>query len=144
MLKFRTMRDGADAERSDLRAATQQDGPLFKDADDPRVTRVGRVLRRWSLDELPQLFNVAGSSMSLVGPRPHPLDDVDRYAIEAYRRLTIKPGLTGLWQVEGRSDLPWDEALELDLSYVENWSLATDLVILVRTVPVVLRGRGAV
>jgi lipopolysaccharide/colanic/teichoic acid biosynthesis glycosyltransferase len=143
MLKFRTMRDGAHAEREALRLDSSSDLPMFKVADDPRVTPVGRFLRRWSLDELPQLFNVLGGSMSLVGPRPHPLDDVDRYEPDAYRRLALKPGLTGLWQVEGRSELDWTEALELDLTYVENWSLAGDVVILVRTVPVVLRGTGA-
>jgi lipopolysaccharide/colanic/teichoic acid biosynthesis glycosyltransferase len=112
--------------------------------DDPRVTRVGRFLRRWSLDELPQLWNVVGGSMSLVGPRPHPLDDVDRYELAAYRRLALKPGLTGLWQVEGRSDLPWQAALQFDLHYVETWTLSGDLVLLARTVRAVLKGRGAV
>jgi exopolysaccharide biosynthesis polyprenyl glycosylphosphotransferase len=143
MLKFRTMVDGADAMRGDLRDETGQQGPMFKLTADPRVTRAGRFLRRWSLDELPQLWNVIGGSMSLVGPRPHPLDDVDRYELEAYRRLTLKPGLTGLWQVEGRSDLTWQEALQFDLYYVETWTLSGDLVLLARTLRAVLQGRGA-
>lgn len=144
MLKLRTMVPDADQHRQELRDQNHHDGPMFKMAHDPRITSTGRFLRRWSLDELPQLFNVMAGSMSLVGPRPHPLDDVDRYEAEAYRRLTLKPGLTGLWQVEGRSDLTWAEALQLDLYYVENWSLAGDIVLLARTVKVVIQGRGAV
>ncbi len=143
MLKFRTMRENADQEREALRANHQHGDPMFKLADDPRVTGAGRRLRRWSLDELPQLFNVLSGSMSLVGPRPHPLDDVNRYGLEAFRRLALKPGMTGLWQVEGRSDLAWQEALQLDLHYVERWSLATDLLLLARTVRAVVQGRGA-
>ena len=144
MLKFRTMVQNADAQREALREEHDQDHPLFKLTDDPRITPIGRFLRRWSLDELPQLLNVIGGSMSLVGPRPHPLDDVHRYELEAYRRLALKPGLTGLWQVEGRSDLTWPEALQLDLYYVERWSLSGDVVLLARTVRAVLQGRGAV
>jgi exopolysaccharide biosynthesis polyprenyl glycosylphosphotransferase len=144
MLKFRTMIRDADAQREDLRLKHDLKDPMFKMAQDPRITSVGRFLRRWSIDELPQLFNVIGGSMSLVGPRPHPLDDVDRYELEAYRRLALKPGLTGLWQVEGRSDLTWTEALQLDLYYVETWSLSGDIVLLARTVRAVIRGRGAV
>ncbi|MBI1351780.1 MAG: exopolysaccharide biosynthesis polyprenyl glycosylphosphotransferase [Actinomycetales bacterium] len=144
MLKFRTMVDGADDDRQALRHEHELHEPGFKLPDDPRVTRVGRFLRRWSLDELPQLLNVVGGSMSLVGPRPHPLDDVNRYEQTAYRRLALKPGMTGLWQVEGRSDLDWAQALQLDLFYVESWSLSGDVVLLARTVRAVLRGRGAV
>lgn len=144
MLKFRTMVQNADELREQLRAQHKLDDPMFKLVDDPRITKPGRFLRRWSLDELPQLFNVLGGSMSLVGPRPHPLDDVNRYEIEAYRRLALKPGLTGLWQVEGRSDLDWAEALQLDLYYVESWSLSGDIVLLARTVRAVIQGRGAV
>ncbi len=143
MLKFRTMVQNADQLRDDLRAKHDLDDPMFKLTDDPRITGSGKFLRRWSLDELPQLFNVLGGSMSLVGPRPHPLDDVDRYELEAYRRLALKPGLTGLWQVEGRSDLDWAEALQLDLHYVETWSLSGDILLLARTVRAVLQGRGA-
>jgi len=143
MWKFRSMRVGADLQRDALREQLGQDGPMFKAQEDPRITRVGQVLRRWSLDELPQLFNVISGSMSLVGPRPHPLDDVDRYETEAFRRLALKPGMTGLWQVQGRSDLPWTKALQLDLYYVERWNLTTDIVLLARTTRAVLRGRGA-
>lgn len=143
MLKFRTMVDGADRMRGDLRESHGIDDPMFKLREDPRITSAGRFLRRWSLDELPQLFNVLGGSMSLVGPRPHPIDDVDRYEVEAFRRLALKPGITGLWQVEGRSDLDWAEALELDLYYIETWSLAGDVVLLLRTVRAVAQGRGA-
>ena len=149
--KFRTMYAGADAERAALREAAAQedsmgakaDGATFKMAADPRVTRTGRWLRRYSLDELPQLVNVLRGEMSLVGPRPHPLDDVERYDDVATRRLLAKPGMTGLWQVSGRSDLDWEESVRLDLYYVENWSLATDLLILLRTVKVVVAGSGA-
>lgn len=144
MLKFRTMVDNADAMREALRQEHAIDAPMFKLADDPRITPVGRFLRRWSLDELPQLFNVLGGSMSLVGPRPHPLDDVNRYEVEAYRRLALKPGMTGLWQVEGRSNLDWQQALQLDVYYVERWSLAGDLVLLARTLKAVVEARGAV
>lgn len=143
MLKFRTMVLDADSMREDLRSAHEIDNPMFKLHEDPRITRAGRFLRRWSLDELPQLFNVIGGSMSLVGPRPHPMDDVHRYEAVAYRRLALKPGMTGLWQVEGRSNLNWNEALQLDLYYVETWSLSGDVVLLARTVRAVIQGRGA-
>lgn len=143
MLKFRTMRVDAELMLDELRSEYGLVTPLFKLDQDPRVTSAGRFLRRWSLDELPQLFNVLGGSMSLVGPRPHPLDDVDRYELAAYRRLALKPGMTGLWQVEGRSDLEWAEALRLDIYYVETWSLAGDFVLLSRTLRAVIRGRGA-
>lgn len=144
MLKFRTMVQNADELREHLRIEHDLEAPMFKLVADPRITKPGRFLRRWSLDELPQLFNVAGGSMSLVGPRPHPLDDVNRYELAAFRRLALKPGLTGLWQVEGRSDLDWAEALQLDLYYVESWSLSGDVVLLARTVRAVIQGRGAV
>jgi len=143
MFKLRTMRDGAESEKDELRDQHGISAPMFKMTNDPRITPIGRFLRRWSLDELPQLFNVVGGSMSLVGPRPHPLDDVDRYELNAYRRLALKPGMTGLWQVEGRSDLEWHEALQLDIYYVETWSLAGDLVLLSRTIRAVLRRSGA-
>lgn len=143
MLKFRTMSVGAETQQAALRKASNHEGPMFKLSADPRITRVGHFLRRWSLDELPQLFNVLGGAMSLVGPRPHPMDDVDRYGSEAFRRLALKPGMTGLWQVEGRSDLDWQQALQLDLFYVERWSLAVDIVLLTRTLGAVIRGRGA-
>jgi lipopolysaccharide/colanic/teichoic acid biosynthesis glycosyltransferase len=110
---------------------------------DPRVTAIGRVLRKYSLDELPQLFNVIAGSMSLVGPRPPLESEVAGYARDARRRLRVKPGMTGLWQVSGRSDLSWEESVRLDLRYVENWTLALDAQILVRTVRAMIRGTGA-
>jgi lipopolysaccharide/colanic/teichoic acid biosynthesis glycosyltransferase len=116
---------------------------LFKIQHDPRVTRVGRWLRRTSLDELPQLWNVVRGEMSLVGPRPALPDEVERYDVDPRRRLVVKPGMTGLWQVSGRSDLSWTESVRLDVRYVDNWSLAMDLAILVRTVRAVVSHRGA-
>jgi exopolysaccharide biosynthesis polyprenyl glycosylphosphotransferase len=141
--KFRTMYTGADSQRAVLRAESGSAGATFKMARDPRVTGVGRFLRRFSLDELPQLFNVLVGEMSLVGPRPHPLDDVELYDDVATRRLLAKPGMTGLWQVSGRSDLAWRDAVMLDLYYVENWSISLDLIIMLRTAKAVLAGRGA-
>jgi exopolysaccharide biosynthesis polyprenyl glycosylphosphotransferase len=144
MLKFRTMQNNADHLVDELRDQHNLNDPMFKLTNDPRITKVGNFLRRWSLDETPQLFNVLGGSMSLVGPRPHPLDDVDRYEAEAFRRLALKPGMTGLWQVEGRSDLAWDQALQLDLHYVEKWSLESDVFLLAKTTKAVLNRSGAV
>jgi exopolysaccharide biosynthesis polyprenyl glycosylphosphotransferase len=143
MLKFRSMVVGADRQLDVLRDANESDGLLFKMREDPRVTPVGRWLRRLSLDELPQLLNVLGGSMSLVGPRPPLPVEVARYDSSVSRRLLVKPGLTGLWQVSGRSDLPWEEAVRLDLRYVENWSLATDLLIMAKTARAVLGRSGA-
>jgi exopolysaccharide biosynthesis polyprenyl glycosylphosphotransferase len=144
MLKFRTMVPDAEQRLFELREHNRHvDGPLFKIAADPRVTRVGRVLRRYSLDELPQLLNVLGGQMSLVGPRPPLPSEVALYDTSASRRLLVKPGLTGLWQVSGRSDLTWDESVRLDLRYVENWSLLLDVMILWKTGSAVLRARGA-
>jgi exopolysaccharide biosynthesis polyprenyl glycosylphosphotransferase len=143
MLKFRSMVVDADRQVDALRQANISDGLLFKLRNDPRVTPVGRWLRRLSLDELPQLFNVLGGSMSLVGPRPPLPGEVARYDSSVSRRLLVKPGLTGLWQISGRSDLSWDESVRLDLRYVENWTLALDLLILWKTASAVLRSRGA-
>jgi exopolysaccharide biosynthesis polyprenyl glycosylphosphotransferase len=143
MLKFRSMIVDAERRLAEIRAANISDGLLFKMRNDPRVTPVGRFLRRMSLDELPQLFNILGGSMSLVGPRPPLPDEVARYDSSVSRRLLVKPGLTGLWQISGRSDLPWEEAVRLDLRYVENWSLALDLSIVFKTVSAVLKSRGA-
>ncbi|MGY1805390.1 sugar transferase [Blastococcus sp. SYSU D00922] len=143
MLKFRSMVVGADGQVDRLRDGNISDGLLFKMREDPRVTSVGRWLRRLSLDELPQLLNVLAGSMSLVGPRPPLPVEVARYDSSVSRRLLVKPGLTGLWQVSGRSDLPWEEAVRLDLRYVENWSLAADLLILCKTVRAVLDRSGA-
>jgi len=141
--KFRTMYPGAERMVARLESENENDGLLFKIRNDPRVTPVGQFLRRYSLDELPQLINVLAGDMSLVGPRPPLPSEVDRYPDDMRRRLVVKPGMTGLWQVSGRSDLPWDEVMRLDLRYVENWSLSFDLVIMLRTVSAVLRSSGA-
>jgi exopolysaccharide biosynthesis polyprenyl glycosylphosphotransferase len=141
--KFRTMVVDAEARLAELRAQNDFQGVLFKIRRDPRITAIGTYLRKWSLDELPQLFNVVLGEMSLVGPRPALPDEAARYADHVRRRLVVKPGLTGLWQVSGRSDLSWDESVRLDLRYVENWSLALDLQILWKTFSVIFRGSGA-
>jgi len=143
VLKFRTMVVNAEARLAELAAQNEADGPLFKLQRDPRVTRIGRLLRRFSLDELPQLFNVLRGDMSVVGPRPPLPVEVAQYSQDIARRLLVKPGITGLWQVSGRSDLSWEESVRLDLYYVENWSLAADLGILVKTVGAVVGRRGA-
>jgi exopolysaccharide biosynthesis polyprenyl glycosylphosphotransferase len=143
MIKFRSMMVDAEGGLPDLADANEQDGLLFKIRDDPRVTRVGRFLRKFSIDELPQLFNVLRGEMSLVGPRPPLVDEYDRYEQDTHRRLLVRPGMTGLWQVSGRSDLPWSEAVRLDLYYVDNWSMVIDLVIMIKTVKAVLVSDGA-
>lgn len=142
-LKFRTMIDGAEHLVVDLRDLNDCDDVLFKIREDPRTTAVGRWLRRFSLDELPQLWNVLKGDMSLVGPRPALPAEVATYCSRAEKRLMVKPGLTGLWQVSGRSNLCWDKAITLDVHYVEHQSLSLDLSILVKTVPAVVTGRGA-
>ena len=141
--KFRTMHVDADARLAELQARNDHDGVLFKIREDPRVTRVGRWLRRFSVDEVPQLLNVVTGDMSLVGPRPPLPREVAKYGSDVRRRLLVKPGLTGLWQVSGRSDLTWEESVRLDLHYVENWSVAMDAMILWKTFGAVVRGRGA-
>lgn len=141
--KFRTMHPDADRRRAELAAANEADGPLFKIRRDPRVTRLGRHLRRWSADELPQLINVLTGRMSLVGPRPPLPEELRRYERDVRRRLLVTPGMTGLWQISGRSDLGWAEGVELDLYYVENWSFTLDLIVLWKTARVVGSGRGA-
>jgi exopolysaccharide biosynthesis polyprenyl glycosylphosphotransferase len=141
--KFRTMVVDAEQRKKELAAAHERDHVLFKLPKDPRVTAIGAHLRRWSIDELPQLINVFLGDMSLVGPRPALPDEADKYADHVRRRLVVKPGLTGLWQVNGRSDLSWDESVRLDLRYVENWSFALDLQILWKTISVLVRGSGA-
>jgi lipopolysaccharide/colanic/teichoic acid biosynthesis glycosyltransferase len=133
----------AEARLGDLSERNEAAGPLFKMRDDPRVTRTGAFLRRYSLDELPQLVNVLTGTMSLVGPRPPLPSEVATYDERTARRLVVKPGLTGLWQIQGRSDLPWDEGVYLDVMYVDHWSPLLDLVILARTARAVLRPRGA-
>ncbi|MGB2622493.1 MAG: sugar transferase [Candidatus Acidiferrum sp.] len=140
--KLRTMVAEADAQKDKLRKANERNGPFFKMENDPRITRCGRWLRKFSIDELPQLLNVLLGSMSLVGPRPHPLDDFERYTIEHLRRLDVKPGVTGLWQVKARRNPSFDTSMVLDLEYIENWSLWRDLDILRRTILVVLDGGG--
>ncbi|SIN90958.1 sugar transferase [Agromyces cerinus] len=143
LLKFRSMIPGADRVRAELLERNEAAGLLFKLKNDPRVTRTGRFLRQHSLDELPQLWNVLRGEMSMVGPRPPLAEEVDGYSAQVHRRLLIKPGLTGLWQVSGRSDLSWEESVRLDLYYVENWSLTGDLMLIWRTLRVVLRPVGA-
>jgi exopolysaccharide biosynthesis polyprenyl glycosylphosphotransferase len=144
MLKFRTMVQDADRRQADLEHLNQAEGPIFKIANDPRITRVGRVLRRSSLDELPQILHVLTGEMSLVGPRPMSLRDVDLFDQGIQRkRFSVKPGLTCLWQISGRSELPFSKWLELDLDYIEHWSLTLDCKILFRTIPAVLSGKGA-
>lgn len=143
MLKFRSMVVDAEARLNELKHRNEGNGVLFKMKHDPRVTRIGGLLRKYSLDELPQLFNVLAGSMSLVGPRPPLPREVEAYEQEVRRRLLVKPGLTGLWQVSGRSNLSWQDSVRLDLYYVENWSLAGDLVIILRTVRAVFHSTGA-
>ncbi|WP_169799197.1 sugar transferase [Nocardioides jensenii] len=143
MFKLRTMCDRAEQQCQELAARNEVDGVLFKVRNDPRVTRIGRLLRRYSLDELPQLFNVVLGDMALIGPRPPLPHEVEQYADDVRRRLAVKPGVTGLWQVSGRSDLPWEEAVRLDLRYVDNWSLGLDLSIMLRTARAVVSHQGA-
>lgn len=140
--KFRTMVSNADQLKNSLRQKNERSGPFFKITDDPRVTRVGRLLRRFSLDELPQLLNVLKGEMSLVGPRPHPLDDVAGYRLEHLARLDVTPGITGLWQVSARRDPSFQRGMELDREYIQTWSLGLDLRILWKTVAAVLQGSG--
>jgi lipopolysaccharide/colanic/teichoic acid biosynthesis glycosyltransferase len=140
--KFRTMFAGSDLLKAGLSRLNQRRGPFFKIADDPRVTRFGRFLRKYSLDELPQLWNVLKGNMSLVGPRPHPVEDCSQYTSEHFRRLGVTPGVTGLWQVMARTNPSFDVCMTLDLAYIEKWSLLFDCKILLKTVPVVLAGEG--
>jgi lipopolysaccharide/colanic/teichoic acid biosynthesis glycosyltransferase len=142
LLKFRTMVAKAEVLLADLRARNEAGGPLFKLRDDPRITPLGGRLRRYSLDELPQLWNVLKGEMSLVGPRPPPPSEVAAYEDWQLDRLEVRPGITGLWQVSGRSDLSFDEYVRLDLCYIENWSLAYDLFIVIKTIPMLLKARG--
>jgi len=144
IFKFRSMyRDAEQKLRALMEGNQYTDGPLFKMKQDPRITRMGRWLRRFSLDELPQLVNVAKGDMSLVGPRPPLPSEVSQYGLDVRRRLLVTPGLTGLWQISGRSQLSWDESVRLDLHYVESWSLALDAMILWKTVAAVVRRQGS-
>lgn len=141
--KFRTMIHDADCIKPALRSQNEREGPFFKIAGDPRVTPFGKILRRYSLDEIPQLWNVVRGEMSLVGPRPHPLDDVQLYVPQDLRRLDIAPGITGLWQVTARKNPSFQLSMRLDLEYIERWSLSMDLRILYRTIFAVLQGTGS-
>jgi exopolysaccharide biosynthesis polyprenyl glycosylphosphotransferase len=141
--KFRTMYEGSHEQRGKVMAETNKDPRLAKDPQDPRVTKPGIFLRRWSIDEIPQIMNVLKGEMSLVGPRPPLAEEVNQYEKFETRRLLVKPGLTGLWQVSGRSELDWEDAVRLDLYYVENWSLTLDILIIIRTAAAVWRGEGA-
>lgn len=143
MLKFRTMVPNAEKLKADLVHLNEVDGPAFKIKNDPRVTRLGRFLRKYSLDELPQLINVLRGDMSLVGPRPPIPAEVEKYEWWQRRRLSMRPGLTCLWQVSGRNGIGFEEWMLLDLAYIDNWSLRLDAGLLLRTIPAVLRGRGA-
>ncbi len=143
MYKFRSMYVDADSRLSDLKAVNEASGPLFKMKDDPRVTPLGKWLRKFSLDEIPQLINVIGGTMSLVGPRPPLPDEVSRYSSQDWRRLEVVPGMTGLWQVSGRSSLTFEEMVRLDVFYIENWSVALDVSLIFRTIPAVVFARGA-
>jgi lipopolysaccharide/colanic/teichoic acid biosynthesis glycosyltransferase len=142
-VKFRTMYSDSDQTQADLESLNEASGALFKIRDDPRLTRVGRFLRRFSLDELPQLVNVLRGEMSLVGPRPLPLRDFERLEDWHKKRYLVLPGITGLWQVSGRSELDFDELVRLDFIYLERWSVFLDLTILLKTVPAVFSRRGA-
>jgi exopolysaccharide biosynthesis polyprenyl glycosylphosphotransferase len=141
--KFRTMVENAEELLVNLHSDNQMDGPLFKIHDDPRITRVGRILRRFSLDEIPQLWNVLAGEMSLVGPRPALYSEMEQWTPELLARLRVRPGLTGIWQVSGRSNLSFADYIRFDLDYVENWSLWRDLAIVAKTLPVVLGKQGA-
>ncbi|MFH1778012.1 MAG: sugar transferase [Candidatus Omnitrophota bacterium] len=141
--KFRSMLHNSERLREKLRVKNEKDGPIFKMRKDPRVTKVGKILRKYSLDELPQLWNVLKGDMSLVGPRPPTLDEVDRYDDLHLRRLEIRPGITCLWQVKGRSELSFSEWVELDIWYIDHWSFWLDIKILLWTIPAVLKGKGA-
>ncbi|MDP8255224.1 MAG: sugar transferase [Candidatus Alcyoniella australis] len=143
MLKFRTMVHGAESMRDELEGLNEMNGPVFKIKRDPRVTRIGSLLRRYSLDELPQFWNVLTGEMSIVGPRPPIPSEVDKYERWQRRRLSMKPGLTCYWQISGRNEVDFDAWMELDLKYIDNWSLLLDAMILLRTIPVVLLGKGA-
>lgn len=143
MLKFRSMVANAEALKASLQHKNEAVGPVFKIKNDPRITRVGRFIRKYSLDELPQLFNVLLGQMSIVGPRPPLPSEVEQYTDYQWRRFDVRPGITGLWQVSGRSDLPFEEWVKLDIYYIERWSLALEFKILLKTIPVVLKGEGA-
>ena len=145
LYKFRTMTDGAEARQEELECFNEACGPVFKIKNDPRITRLGRFLRKTSIDELPQLFNVLKGDMSLVGPRPLPVRDYNGFSEDwQRRRFSVRPGITCLWQVNGRSNTSFEHWMELDMKYIDTWSFQLDLKILLLTIPAVLRGSGAV
>jgi exopolysaccharide biosynthesis polyprenyl glycosylphosphotransferase len=143
MLKFRSMVVNAEELKAKLMAQNEQDGPVFKMRRDPRITRVGRFIRKFSIDELPQLLNVLRGEMSIVGPRPPVPSEVARYEAWQRRRLSVRPGLTCVWQVSGRNEISFEEWMYLDMQYIDHWSLAQDFQLILKTVPIVLSGRGA-
>jgi lipopolysaccharide/colanic/teichoic acid biosynthesis glycosyltransferase len=143
MYKFRTMYVDAEERLKDLMKYNESDGPLFKMKNDPRITRVGRFLRRFSIDELPQIINVLKGELSLVGPRPPIPSEVEKYDEWEMKRMNVKQGITGLWQISGRSDLSFEEMARLDLYYIQNWSIEMDIKIILKTIPAVLFGKGA-
>ena len=143
MWKFRSMVVGADKKREELQSKNEVDGPIFKIRKDPRITRLGRFLRKYSFDELPQIFNVLAGQMSLVGPRPFIIKEVDQEDLKQIKRLQVRPGITGLWQIKGRNDLSFEQLIKWDTWYINNWSFMLDLEILFETIPVVLKGKGA-
>jgi exopolysaccharide biosynthesis polyprenyl glycosylphosphotransferase len=143
MIKFRSMVIDADAKLKELKSRNEVDGPIFKIKNDPRITRMGRWLRKYSLDELPQVINVLVGHMSLVGPRPLPIDQVEKEDFNQLKRLEVRPGITGLWQIRGRSDVSFKRLVRWDMWYINNWSFWLDLKILLRTIPVVIHGKGA-
>jgi lipopolysaccharide/colanic/teichoic acid biosynthesis glycosyltransferase len=143
MFKFRSMCDDAETQLAELSRHNEADGPIFKMRDDPRVTHVGCWMRKHSIDELPQLLNVLRGEMSLVGPRPPLEDETQNYSDEHWRRMEVPPGMTGLWQVSGRSKLTFEEMIRLDLFYIENWSITLDFGLILRTIPAVLFADGA-
>jgi exopolysaccharide biosynthesis polyprenyl glycosylphosphotransferase len=143
MYKFRSMTQNAEDEMCKFREHNEVDGPIFKIKNDPRVTRFGRLLRKYSLDELPQIFNVLMGDMSLVGPRPFPIDQIEREDLKQLKRLEVRPGITGLWQIRGRSDISFTRLIRWDIWYINNWSFLLDLTIILKTIPVVIKGRGA-
>ena len=143
MYKFRSMYQGAEEHLDELKDQNEMTGPVFKIANDPRITPVGRFIRKYSIDELPQLFNVSKGEMSLVGPRPPVYREIAEYQRWQRRRLSMRPGITCIWQVSGRNDICFDEWMELDLQYIDNWSFWLDLKLLFKTIPAVLAGKGA-
>lgn len=141
--KFRTMNVNAESQKNELLSLNEMSGPAFKITDDPRVTLVGKFLRKTSMDELPQFYNVIKGDMSLVGPRPPLPSEVKQYKEWQYRRLSVKPGITCLWQINGRNDIDFDKWMKLDLQYIDNWSFWTDIKIILKTIPAILRCNGA-